>query len=162
MRNFVFALGFTAIMAALSTTGQTQTITSETAAFYKDAGIPISIPRAPGYVDRAAMTSNASKVTLSVPSWASSGKPSQGGLAVFNSNSVGLWGVCAESATASRCSSVSAPWNPAAANITDGTDYDPMPTAYWLEPLNGSRITSLTFITDTSGTNVWVRYYKAK
>ena len=155
-------LACTAI-ALISTSASAATITSETAAFYKDAGTPLPIARVPGYVDRAVMTSNATKPTLTVPTWATDNLPSRSGLAVFNTNNgAAIWGVCAESATASRCSTTTAPWTPTSGDVTTGTDFDPMPTAYWLEPLGGSRITSLTFITDTSNTVVWVRYYKAK
>lgn len=150
-------------LVALTGTASAATITSETAVFYKDAGNSVPIARTPGYVDRAVMASNASKVTLSVPAWATDPLPSRSGLAIFNANNgSAIWGVCAESANASRCSTTTAPWTPTSGNVTGGTDFDPMPSAYWLEPLGGSRVTSLTFITDTSNTVVWVRYYKAK
>ena len=136
------------------------TNTSETAAFYRDSGELISVPKTPGHVDKKALTSTAVSYTLSIPSWAASASNSKGGLVVFSFMG-GNVGVCVWNATANRCASPVLPY-PSNTDIVNGTAYDPNPKGYWLEPMAGAAPTSITFITDTSGSMAFAKFYKAK
>lgn len=150
-----------AFMALVSGVSLATTVTSETAAFYRDGSDLTLSPRSPNYVVRQLLASTATSYTISVPTWASSATPGKGGVVTFSSIG-GNVGVCVSSANASRCTSPTLPWPSTSGSTTDGTAYDANPVSYWLEPIAGAKCTSITFITDTSNTNVFAKFYKSK
>lgn len=135
-----------------------QTATPERLVFTTFGNTAMPVASIGNYVDyRYLPAVNVPKV-FTVPWWAADNDVGQNGVAKIGVKGGNIL-VCAESAMASRCGT---PQTDLTQDISNGTAYDFNVYEFALEPIGGSRITSITVLTpDVSGTGVWMGYTRS-